>query len=67
MPPPASMAESMLQTVLTGVLVAQITGTAVWGGGRLACGSLVRRRLAEWGEEWSRVGPEWRRLSGGRG
>ncbi|MFC9157993.1 hypothetical protein ACFTT0_23775 [Streptomyces bauhiniae] len=66
-PPPASLAESMLQTVLTGVLVAQISGTAVWAGGRLVCGTLVRRRLAEWDEEWSRVGPEWRRLSGGRG
>ncbi|MFG3125562.1 hypothetical protein ACGFYO_26565 [Streptomyces sp. NPDC048201] len=66
-PPPASLAEALLQTVLTGVLVAQITGTVVWASGRLACGSLVRRRLAEWDEEWKRVEPEWRRLSGGRG
>ncbi|MGW3114164.1 Rv1733c family protein [Streptomyces sp. NPDC001091] len=66
-PPPASLAEALLQTVLTGVLVAQITGTVVWASGRLACGSLVRRRLAEWDEEWERVEPEWRRLSGGRG
>ncbi|MEU6815344.1 hypothetical protein [Streptomyces sp. NPDC046860] len=66
-PPPASLAEAMLQTVLTGLLVAQITGTVVWASGRLVCASLVRRRLAQWDAEWKRVEPEWRRLSGGRG
>lgn len=30
-------------------------------------GRLLRRRLAEWGEEWRQVGPEWRNLSGGKG
>ncbi|MFF7969882.1 hypothetical protein [Streptomyces sp. NPDC007905] len=65
--PPASPAEAMLQTVLAGLLVAQAAGTAVWAGGRMVRARLVRRRLAEWGEEWKRVGPEWRNLSGGRG
>lgn len=64
-PPPASRAEGMLQTVLTGTLVAQVTGTAVWAGGWLVRGALVRRRLTEWDEEWKRVGPEWRNFSGG--
>ncbi|MBJ7902762.1 hypothetical protein IF655_05565 [Streptomyces sp. DSM 110735] len=66
-PPPASVAEAALQTVLTGLLVAQVSGTAVWAGGRLLRGSLVRRQLSEWDKEWKRVGPEWRKLSGGRG
>jgi hypothetical protein len=65
--PPASRAEAMLQTVLAGVLVAQVAGTTVWVGGRLVRARLVRRRLAEWDEEWRRVEPEWRNLSGGRG
>ncbi|MGW0996878.1 Rv1733c family protein [Streptomyces sp. NPDC002520] len=65
--PPASKSEAMLQTVLAGVLVAQVAGTTVWAGGRLVRARLVRRRLAEWDEEWRRVEPEWRNLSGGRG
>ncbi|WP_333778263.1 Rv1733c family protein [Streptomyces sp. IBSBF 3136] len=64
---PATPAEAMLQTVLAGVLVAQAAGTVVWVGGRLVRARLVRRRMTEWGEEWKRVGPEWRNLSGGRG
>ncbi|MEV5735950.1 MULTISPECIES: Rv1733c family protein [unclassified Streptomyces] len=66
-PEPASAAETMLQTVLTGALVAQVAGTTVWAGGWLVRNALVRRRLAEWDEEWKRVGPEWRNYSGGRG
>lgn len=66
-PAPDSMAEVMLQTVLTGTLVAQVSGATVWAGGWLVRTSLVRRRLSEWDEEWKRVGPEWRNLSGGRG
>ncbi|GGN79792.1 hypothetical protein GCM10011579_064650 [Streptomyces albiflavescens] len=64
---PASAGEAKLQAYLTGVLVASLTGATVWGGGWLVRTGLVRRRLAEWDEEWKRVGPEWRNLSGGRG
>ncbi|GHI03891.1 hypothetical protein AQI88_08535 [Streptomyces cellostaticus] len=64
---PTTPTEGMLQTVLAGVLVAQVAGTAVWASGWLVRTRLVRRRLAEWDEEWKRVGPEWRNLSGGRG
>ncbi|MEU9993127.1 hypothetical protein AB0E10_41555 [Streptomyces sp. NPDC048045] len=64
---PTTRAEGLLQTVLAGVLVAQVAGTAVWVTGWLVRARLVRRRLAEWDDEWKRVGPEWRNLSGGRG
>ncbi|MDO0924435.1 hypothetical protein QQY24_03020 [Streptomyces sp. TG1A-8] len=66
-PPPASASEAGAQMVLGGALAAQVTGTAVWGAGWLVRTRLVRRRLAEWDEEWKRIGPEWRDLSGGRG
>ncbi|MFE9449960.1 hypothetical protein [Streptomyces sp. NPDC006739] len=66
-PHPAGEGEAALQAVLTGVLVASLAGTAVWAGGWLVRTGLVRRRLAEWDEEWKRVGPEWRNFSGGRG
>ncbi|MFJ7903124.1 hypothetical protein ACIQ6V_21955 [Streptomyces sp. NPDC096198] len=65
--PPADGTEATLQAVLTGALVAPLTGATVWAGGRLIRSRLLRRRLAEWDEEWKRIGPEWRNLSGGQG
>ncbi|MEV0183298.1 hypothetical protein AB0I54_28990 [Streptomyces sp. NPDC050625] len=64
---PLDATESWLQAAVTGALVAPAVGFVVWGGGRLVCGQLLRRRLAEWDEEWKRIGPQWRNLSGGRG
>ncbi|MFF4833509.1 hypothetical protein [Streptomyces sp. NPDC001315] len=64
---PASTAEATLQAALTGILVASLTGATVWAGGWLVRTGLVRRRLAEWDEEWKRVGPGWENFSGGRG
>lgn len=64
---PLTPAESMLQAAVTGVLVAPVAAVTVWAAGRLVCGRLMRRRLAEWDEEWKRIGPQWRNLSGGRG
>ncbi|WP_330342447.1 Rv1733c family protein [Streptomyces sp. NBC_00557] len=64
---PATRTEATAQAVLTGALVAPLAGATVWAGGRLMRGRLLRRRLAEWGEEWRQVGPEWRNLSGGKG
>ncbi|MFJ3234894.1 hypothetical protein [Streptomyces sp. NPDC086787] len=64
---PLGVTESWLQAAVTGILVAPAVGAVVWGGGRLVCGHLIRRRLAEWDEEWKRVGPQWRNRSGGRG
>lgn len=64
---PLDATEAWLQAAVTGMLVAPAVGFAMWGGGRLVRGQLIRRRLAEWDEEWKRVGPQWRNLSGGRG
>ncbi|MEV7982241.1 hypothetical protein [Streptomyces sp. NPDC086519] len=64
---PPSKAESTFETVATGVLVWQLTVTAVYGGGWLVRRRLLGRRLAEWDDEWRRVGPQWRNFSGGKG
>ncbi|GGJ06566.1 Rv1733c family protein [Streptomyces brasiliensis] len=65
--PPLSPMESQLQAALTGAVVAPAAGALAWAGGRLIRARLIKRRLAEWDEEWKRVGPQWRKLSGGRG
>ncbi|MFE9451790.1 hypothetical protein [Streptomyces sp. NPDC006739] len=65
--PPPSGTGATLQVVLTGALVAPLAGATVWAGGWLIRTRLLRRRLAEWEEEWEQVGPEWRKRSGGRG
>lgn len=64
---PLGGTEAALQAALTGILVGPLAAGAIWAGGRLLRAALVRRRLTEWDEEWKRVGPEWRNLSGGRG
>ncbi|MGW0627061.1 Rv1733c family protein [Streptomyces sp. NPDC002758] len=64
---PLTPTESLLQAGITAALVAPAAGVLVWAGGRLVRGRLIKRRLAEWDEEWKRVGPQWRNLSGGRG
>ncbi|MEU1462815.1 hypothetical protein ABZ467_19440 [Streptomyces sp. NPDC005727] len=66
-PQPLGRTEAALQADLTGILVGPLAAGAIWAGGRLLRAALVRRRLTEWDEEWKRVGPEWRNLSGGRG
>ncbi|OIJ95290.1 Rv1733c family protein [Streptomyces monashensis] len=65
--PPPSGAEATLEVVLTGALVAPLAGATVWAGGRLIRERLLVRRLAEWDQEWKRIGPEWRNRSGGKG
>ncbi|MGW5653892.1 Rv1733c family protein [Streptomyces humi] len=64
---PASEAESALEAVAAGVLVGQSTSFVVYGGGLLVRRRLLSRRLAEWDDEWRRVGPQWRDFSGGKG
>ncbi|MEU1707060.1 hypothetical protein ABZ478_16845 [Streptomyces sp. NPDC005706] len=66
-PEPLGRTEAALQADLTDILVGPLAAGAIWAGGRLLRAALVRRRLNEWAEEWKRVGPEWRDLSGGRG
>lgn len=33
-------------------------------GGRLVRGRMERRRMAQWDEDWQRVGPLWGRKTG---
>ncbi|GHE14963.1 Rv1733c family protein [Streptomyces alanosinicus] len=62
---PVTGVAATLEAVMTGVLVAVPVGAAVWGAGRLVRTRLIRRRMAEWDEEWKQVGPWWGNLSGG--
>ncbi|MFH9659533.1 hypothetical protein ACH4NF_17365 [Streptomyces sp. NPDC017248] len=66
-PAPVVGAAADLQAALTGALVAPTAGALVWGGVWLVRDRLIRRRMAEWDEEWKRIGPRWGNLSGGRG
>ncbi|MGW0209638.1 Rv1733c family protein [Streptomyces sp. NPDC003233] len=64
---PVTGAAADLQAALTGVLVAPSAGAAVWGAGWVVRSRLIKRRMAEWDEEWKQIGPRWGNLSGGRG
>ncbi|WP_369386923.1 hypothetical protein AB5J72_04375 [Streptomyces sp. CG1] len=64
---PVTGAAADLQAALTGALVAPSVGAAVWSAGWLVRTRLIRRRMAEWDEEWKQIGPRWGNLSGGRG
>ncbi|MGW1587739.1 Rv1733c family protein [Streptomyces sp. NPDC002386] len=66
-PEPLGRTAAAVQADLTGILFGPLAAGAIWAGGHLLRAVLVRRRLTEWDEEWKRVGPEWRNLSGGRG
>ncbi|MFJ7149193.1 hypothetical protein ACIQVT_13485 [Streptomyces sp. NPDC100445] len=66
-PAPVTGAGADLQAALTGALVAPSAGAAVWGVGWVVRSRLIRRRMAEWDEEWKQIGPRWGNLSGGRG
>ncbi|QHA09417.1 hypothetical protein GQF42_05065 [Streptomyces broussonetiae] len=65
--PPIAGAAADLQAALTGALVAPSAGAAVWLAGWGVRARLIRRRMAEWDEEWKQIGPRWGNLSGGRG
>ncbi|MFG2881431.1 hypothetical protein ACGFYV_03765 [Streptomyces sp. NPDC048297] len=64
-PAPVTGTSATVQAVLTGALVAPLAGAAVWCVGWVVRFRLVRRRLAEWDEEWKQIGPRWGNLSGG--
>jgi hypothetical protein len=53
-----------LQSALTGALVAPSAGAVVWVAGWVVRSRLIRRRMAEWDEEWKQIGPRWGNLSG---
>ncbi|MEV5875364.1 hypothetical protein AB0L75_14250 [Streptomyces sp. NPDC052101] len=56
---PVTGGVATLQAVMTGVLVAPAVGCVVWGAGRVVRTQLIRRRMAEWDEEWKQIGPRW--------
>ncbi|OLZ63127.1 hypothetical protein AV521_39660 [Streptomyces sp. IMTB 2501] len=64
---PVTGAAATLQAAMTGVLVAPSVGAMVWSAGCVVRTWLIRRRMAEWDEEWKQIGPEWRNLNDGRG
>ncbi|MEU2060806.1 hypothetical protein [Streptomyces sp. NPDC013455] len=66
-PAPVSGASADVQSALTGALVGPLAGAAVWGAGWGVRKRLIRRRMAEWDEEWKQIGPRWGNFSGGRG
>jgi hypothetical protein len=66
-PPPVTGMSATLQAVMAGVLVAAPAGAGVWAVGWVVRSRLIRRRMAEWDEEWKQTGPRWGNLSGGRG
>ncbi|MET8945793.1 hypothetical protein ABZX30_19970 [Streptomyces sp. NPDC004542] len=63
---PVTGASATLQAALTGALVAPSVSAAVWTAGWGIRTRLIRRRMAEWDQEWEQVGPEWGNLNGGR-
>ncbi|MEU3529425.1 hypothetical protein AB0E62_37230 [Streptomyces sp. NPDC038707] len=66
-PAPLTGTAADVQAALTGTLVAPAAGALAWGGVRLVRDRLIRRRMAEWDEEWKQIGPRWGNLSGGVG
>ncbi|MFK0156108.1 hypothetical protein ACIQVK_29065 [Streptomyces sp. NPDC090493] len=64
---PVSGTTATVQAALAGALVAPLAGAAVWAVGKGIRIRLIRRRMAEWDDEWRRVGPSWGNHGGGRG
>ncbi|MEU8687944.1 hypothetical protein [Streptomyces sp. NPDC048665] len=64
---PLTGAAATLEAGMTGALVAVSVGAGAWGTGWVVRTRLIRRRMAEWDEEWKRIGPRWGNLSGGSG
>ncbi|WP_329530933.1 hypothetical protein OG568_08450 [Streptomyces sp. NBC_01450] len=60
---PVTGTAAALQAGPTGALVAPATGAAVWAAGWVVRTRLIRQRMAEWGQEWKQVGPQWGNLS----
>ncbi|MFF0041555.1 hypothetical protein ACFYRG_35910 [Streptomyces mirabilis] len=60
---PVTGTAAALQAGLTGALVAPAAGAAVCAAGWAVRTRLIRRRMAEWGQEWKQVGPQWGNLS----
>ncbi|MBC2906938.1 hypothetical protein [Streptomyces cupreus] len=59
--PPPTAAHSSAEAGLLGLSAALALSGLVYGAGRVARWRLDRRRVDEWGSEWDRVEPQWRR------
>lgn len=59
---PVTGTATTLQAGLIGALVAPAAGAAVWAAGWVVRTRLIRRRTAEWGQEWKQAGPQWGNL-----
>ncbi|MEU6379838.1 hypothetical protein [Streptomyces sp. NPDC046909] len=59
--PPPTAAHASAQAGLLGLSAAFALSGLVYGAGRAARWRLDRRRVDEWGSEWDRVEPQWRR------
>ncbi|WP_405884733.1 hypothetical protein OG762_42200 [Streptomyces sp. NBC_01136] len=61
---PATPSQAQLRASLVGVLAGVSVGGLPFVGGRLIRGRMERRRMAQWDEEWQRIGPLWGRKTG---
>lgn len=59
--PPLSRADATAYSAVAGVVAGVLAGIAVEGGRRAAVRRLLRKRYAEWDEQWARIGPDWGR------
>lgn len=60
-PPPMTHGAAVTHAVAAGLVAGALTGVAVEAGRRAAMGRLLRRRYAQWDDEWARIGPDWGR------
>ncbi|MBY8338430.1 hypothetical protein LXH13_04430 [Streptomyces spinosirectus] len=58
---PPTVSQARLRASLIGVLVGLSAAAVPFVGGRVLCGRIERRRLAQWDTEWARFGPHWGR------
>ncbi len=61
---PATPAQARSRAALAGGLVGASAAIVPFVAGRMLRGRLERRRIEQWGAEWARFGPLWRRTTG---
>lgn len=61
---PATASEAHLRSALIGGLVGLSAAAVPFVAGLVARGRLERRRMDRWDAEWSRLGPQWGRMTG---
>ncbi|MET9083124.1 hypothetical protein ACIPX0_30535 [Streptomyces sp. NPDC090075] len=61
---PATVSEAHLRSALIGGLVGLSTAAVPFVAGLVVRGRLERRRMDRWDAEWSRLGPQWGRMTG---